>query len=203
MKGLKGECGEISLSILFFFIVNTWRWRVNHIWLKIAGKDSQYRNQFTQQSSHLREFNERRGDTLQVPTVRLVVCPQETVLLMCIPVSVQATLVPTWDREHAQRGCQWNPASDSRQRRNSIEDHIPFIQGMTDVRPLIRNHQKPNSMLISSMHLRPGIPAPGPLPALKLPSEQLGPELLAPLLLPAAAAGPAELLPWVWEQKPK
>lgn len=38
--------------------------------------------------------------------------------------------------------------------------------------------------------------APGPLPALKLPSEQPGPELLALLLLPAAA-GPAELLPTV------
>lgn len=33
-----------------------------------------------------------------------VVGPQETTSLMCTPVSVQATLAPTWDREHAQRG---------------------------------------------------------------------------------------------------
>jgi len=48
---------------------------------------------------------------------------------MCIPVSVQATTLPTRDREHAQRGCQWNPASDSRQRRKSIKAYIPLYKG--------------------------------------------------------------------------
>lgn len=141
MKDERTERGVQRHFIIYtiFFIVNTWRWRVNHTWLKIAGKDSQYRNQFTQQSCHLREFNERRGERLQVPTARLVVCPQETTSLMCIPVSVQATLAPTWDTEHAQRGWQWNPASDSRQRRNSRKDHIPFIRGWPKSDP----HQKP------------------------------------------------------------
>lgn len=159
MKGLKGECREISSSILLF-LVNTWRWKVNHMWLKIAGKGSQYRNQFTQQSSHLGESNERRGATLQVPTVRLVVCPQETIWLMCIPVSVQATLEPTGDREHAQRGWQWNPASDSRQRRNSREKPNPLLEGMSNVRPLTRNHQSPTpcSSLACTWHRLAAVP---------------------------------------------
>lgn len=74
-------------------------------------KDSRQRSTvqksvYTTKQSPKRVSTERRGDTLQVPTVRLVVCPQETTLLMCTPVSVQATLGPTWDREHAQRGWQ-------------------------------------------------------------------------------------------------
>lgn len=73
-----------------------------------VSKDSRQRftvqkSVYTTKQSPRRVSNERRGDTLQVPTVRLVVCPQEPTSLMCIPVSEQATLGPTGDREHAQR----------------------------------------------------------------------------------------------------
>lgn len=64
MKGMKGEHGKISLSILLFTL-GTRRWKVEHMWVKRAGKDSQYGNQFRQQSSFLGKDNKKRGDALQ------------------------------------------------------------------------------------------------------------------------------------------
>lgn len=195
---MKGECKEISWSTLFF-MVNTWRWKVNHMWVKIAGKDSQYRNQFTQQSSHLRKFNTRRGDTLRVPTVKFVAWPQWAVLLMCIPVSLQANLTYLGQRACTGRlstkSCLWLHAKEKQHK-----SPYPLYKG-DDRRQTPHQKDTRNPFPCSSLACTCYRPvtvtlAPGPLPALTLPSEQPGPELPA-LLLPPAAAGPAELLPGV------
>lgn len=87
--------------------------------IKGSRQRSKYRNQFTQQSSHLREFNERRGDTLQVSTCSGPTGDHLTHVHSCVSTGNTRTYLGqrACTERCSLKSCLWLQAKEKQQRR--------------------------------------------------------------------------------------